>query len=122
MSDRLPRRIRRQRVPGWHMPDGALYVGRPTIWGNPFIIGRPFMRGRRVEDGRHAASLYAGFAPQNGKLIEAARARLKGLDLACWCALCDLHRAGGLPLGERCPYCAPCHADTLLLIANGRLP
>lgn len=32
----LPRRIQRRRTAGWRMPDGAVYVGRPTKWGNPF--------------------------------------------------------------------------------------
>ena len=31
-----PKRIRRQRTRGWRMPEGAVYVGRPTRWGNPF--------------------------------------------------------------------------------------
>jgi hypothetical protein len=24
---------------GWRMPQNAIYVGRPTRWGNPFKIG-----------------------------------------------------------------------------------
>ena len=31
-----PQRIQRQRTKGWRMPEGAVYVGRPTKWGNPF--------------------------------------------------------------------------------------
>lgn len=31
-----PVRIQRQRRPGWRMPEGAVYVGRPTLFGNPF--------------------------------------------------------------------------------------
>ncbi|WP_194821269.1 DUF4326 domain-containing protein [Micromonospora sp. S-DT3-3-22] len=31
------RRIQRKRTAGWRMPDGAVYVGRPTLFGNPFI-------------------------------------------------------------------------------------
>jgi hypothetical protein len=34
--NRRPVRIRRRRVKGWKMPEGAVYVGRPTRWGNPF--------------------------------------------------------------------------------------
>lgn len=29
-------RIQRQRTAGWRMPPGAVYVGRPSPWGNPF--------------------------------------------------------------------------------------
>jgi hypothetical protein len=31
-----PRRVQRSRTKGWKMPEGAIYVGRPTKWGNPF--------------------------------------------------------------------------------------
>lgn len=33
-----PVRIQRKRTKGWKMPEGAIYVGRPTVWGNPFHI------------------------------------------------------------------------------------
>lgn len=32
-----PQRIQRKRTKGWKMPPGAVYVGRPTEWGNPFV-------------------------------------------------------------------------------------
>ena len=32
-----PIRIQRHRTPGWRIPDGAVYVGRLTRWGNPFV-------------------------------------------------------------------------------------
>jgi hypothetical protein len=38
----LPRRIQRRRMKGWRMPDDAVYVGRPTKWGNPFRLGTPY--------------------------------------------------------------------------------
>ncbi|MCF8481041.1 MAG: DUF4326 domain-containing protein [Rhodospirillum sp.] len=31
-----PKRLRRSRTRGWRMPADALYVGRPTRFGNPF--------------------------------------------------------------------------------------
>jgi hypothetical protein len=34
-----PERIQRRRAKGWRMPDGAVYVGRPTKWGNPWVVG-----------------------------------------------------------------------------------
>ena len=105
MPDTLtkPRRIQRKRTKGWRMPANTVYVGRPTIWGNPFTVGKdiPFLPGRKVQDKRHAVSLYAGHAPQNERLIAAARDELRGQHLACWC-----------PLDQ------PCHADVLLEIAN----
>ena len=32
----MPERIQRRRTRGWRMPVRAVYVGRPTRWGNPF--------------------------------------------------------------------------------------
>jgi hypothetical protein len=115
-----PRRIRRRRTKGWRMPEGAVCVDRSTKWGNPWRVGGPTPLGhnRKVQDNRHAASIYLGFAPESEALCAAAKAELRGRDLACWCALCDIH-ADGKPLGVPCPYCEPCHADTLLEIANG---
>ena len=40
-----PKRIQRRRTKGWRMPEGAVYVGRPTIFGNPFrVIKSPCCR------------------------------------------------------------------------------
>jgi hypothetical protein len=36
-----PKRIQRQRKKGWCMPENAIYVGRPSKWGNPFKVGSP---------------------------------------------------------------------------------
>lgn len=93
-----PKRIQRKRTPGWRMPKGAVYVGRPTKWGNPYLAtngrGATIARFRREFEERP-------------ELQEIARRELAGLDLACWCALEDEH-------GNR----VPCHADVLLEIAN----
>lgn len=34
----MPERIQRKRTKNWRMPPGAVYVGRPTRWGNPFGV------------------------------------------------------------------------------------
>jgi hypothetical protein len=34
----MPERIQRKRTKGWKMPAGAVYVGRPTKFGNPFSV------------------------------------------------------------------------------------
>lgn len=31
-------RIQRKRTKGWRMPEGAVYVGRPSLWGNPWTL------------------------------------------------------------------------------------
>ena len=76
------------------MPENAVYVGRPTKWGNPFGVGPTFTRAQAVE----AFARYLAYAP----MLRARLCReLRGKDLCCWC-----------PLDQ------PCHADILLKIAN----
>ena len=89
----MPKRIQRKRTKGWRMPEGAVYVGRPTKWGNPFIVG---MRGTPDR-----STAVRQFASECGSIIDAARLELRGKDLACFC-----------------PLYQPCHADVLLEIAN----
>lgn len=100
----MPTRIQRKRAKGWLMPEGAVYVGRPTKWGNPYSVGdlNPWTL-NKVADLCEAVALYAqdwSLTVQHGDpwpLLD----ELRGLDLACWC-----------PLDQ------PCHADVLLEIAN----
>jgi len=114
MSDRpVPERIQRKRTKGWRMPTGAVYVGRPTRWGNPFQVGDPltkhFSGASRLDgvirDARHAVDLYSLHTGAMGNYElddDEVRDALAGRDLVCWC-----------PLDQ------PCHADVLLEIANG---
>ncbi|MBK5910086.1 hypothetical protein CCR85_01080 [Rhodothalassium salexigens] len=98
-AQRRPQRIQRKRTKGWRMPVGAVYVGRPTRWGNPY-------EGVDRASADHAmlVRLYREYIarPEQAGLREAARRELRGRDLACWC-----------PLDQ------PCHADVLLALANG---
>lgn len=74
-------------------PKNAIYVGRPTKWGNPF-----WMRSENERD--TVCEKYEAWIKTKPELIAAAKNELKGKDLVC--------------------FCAPrrCHADTLLRIAN----
>ena len=103
-----PKRIQLRRTKGWQLPPNTVVVARPTKWGNPFKVGEKNPYGTVTADLRHAVALYLGFAPQNEKLVAAAREELAGKDLACWCPLVDEN-------GEK----VPCHADILLEWANG---
>ena len=93
-----PKRIQRKRTKGWRMPPNAVYVGRPSKWGNPYKVGR------------EGTALDCVFKYQNwimGNIWsipnpQLAREELRDKDLVCWCAL-DVS----------------CHADILLEIANG---
>lgn len=89
--EREPKVIRRQR--GVALPEGSVYVGRPTVYGNPFVIGKDGSRARVVQ-------LYREWMTYQPGLRERARRELRGKDLVCWCAP------------------EACHADVLLEIAN----
>jgi hypothetical protein len=101
------------------MPEGAVYAGRGTKWGNPWRIERSDThRGYDVnnphertcagtfddiEGARWAATvMYRSDLSGRPDLRETIRAELAGKDLACWC-----------------PLDGPCHLDVLLEIANG---
>ncbi len=92
----MPKRIQRKRTKGWKMPEGAIYVGRGTPWGNPYRVGVMPMNG---DGGQTLAE--ALWAYENLFLTDKNPGTLRGKDLACWC-----------PLDQ------PCHADVLLRIAN----
>lgn len=85
------------------MPEGSIYVGRPSRWGNPFVPGKIYrdVMGREYicQDIDHAIRLHRACAFAMKTIIRNA---LRGHDLACWC-----------PLDQ------PCHADVLLELANG---
>ena len=95
-----PKRIQRKRTKGWRMPEGAVYVGRPTKWGNPVAVGDWFDNQRQTA--AQAVQWYREHVTAKSLMGEDARAELRGKDLVCWCRL------------DR-----PCHADVLLEIANG---
>jgi len=117
-----PRRIQRKRTKGWRMPEGAVYVGRPTIYGNPVRVGVPFC-GPTISQCNNPAEAVAAFRRWiametlpplfwDRELIVAHvqikaaidRGDLAGRDLACWC-----------------PWDQPCHADVLLELANSKV-
>jgi hypothetical protein len=90
------------------MPANTVKVDRTTKWGNPFVPGResPFTPRRVVKDRVDAWQLYREYAPRNAELVTAARADLRGRNLACWCPLPTA--------GEE----DRCHAAVLMAIAN----
>jgi Domain of unknown function (DUF4326) len=91
-----PRRIQRRRTRGWRLPPEALYVGRPTRWGNPYRVGVD------VASRAEAVERYRGWLGTPGApSVEEVRQHLAGRDLCCWC-----------PLDE------PCHADVLLSLGG----
>jgi len=112
----MPKRIQLSRNKGWSKPEGAIVVSRPSKWGNPFRVQRCEKSGLWlvVNTGtrelflsthskevaiQHAVNAHAMHIDDES--VEAIRAELSGRDLACWCKLGT-----------------PCHADTLLELAN----
>lgn len=100
------------------MPEGAIYVGRPTKWGNLWRVGLAACGCRsagecnhnlfRVETAAEAVEAYRAWVEMSrarerpgGRFTDAELAALRGHDLVCWC-----------------PLDRPCHADVLLVLAN----
>lgn len=109
----MPVRIQRKRKAGEPgMPKGAIYVGRPSRWGNPcYLRGAHYVVDEAGYDHYCAPGEARGVAVRlfREALVEdrlpfttADLGELAGHDLACWC-----------PLDQ------PCHADVLLELANG---
>ena len=76
------------------VPTGAVYIGRPSIWGNPFVIGKDGARDEVV-------AKFEGYVRSKPDLL-AQLPKLAGRDVVCWCAP------------------ARCHGDVLVRMANER--
>lgn len=129
-----PKRIQRKRTKGWRMPEGAVYVGRPTIYGNPFrpikseccpnwdVIDDNDVRYLIDHQRAHDLPYVTNKAEAIGHTV-----RLFADDLTYWlggrsswdhelaAAIRDLR---GHDLACWCPLDQPCHADVLLELAN----
>jgi hypothetical protein len=129
------KRIQRQRTKGWRMPDGAVYVGRPSIWGNPWPVDHAAMPwvaillGYRGEaEGRRAAAValhrawitdalpiaVTAVGIETGFASSAASMYLRDFVLP---EKPDLEPLRGQDLVGWCPP-GPCHADVLLELAS----
>jgi hypothetical protein len=75
------------------IPQDAVYIGRPSLWGNPFEIGKDGCREEVIRK-------YRVYLRNSPDLVEEIKKQLKGKDLIC--------------------FCAPksCHGDVILEIAN----
>lgn len=106
-----PQRIVLSRKKGWRKPENTVVVARPGEWGNPFIVSPHARPGSRsgacyicmptVEEAVECHRLmWEVIAKEQPERFAYMQTELRGKHLACWC------REG------------PCHADTLLQIAN----
>jgi hypothetical protein len=73
-------------------PADAIYIGRPSKWGNPFVIGKDGTRQEVVQK-------YKDYILTNQSLLSQIQ-ELRGKDVVC--------------------FCAPqqCHGDILIELAN----
>ena len=100
-----PQRIQLSRQKGFNLRSfsralnglEAVNCARPSRWGNPFKVS--FWMPAKTAVECHANWLRN--MPAGKEIAFAAKHQLRGKNLACWC------KVG-----------SPCHADTLLLIAN----
>ncbi len=88
--------VKRRRGLYGRIPEGAMFVGRPTRWGNPYKIGPDGTRDEVIA--KYRAALLAG---ELRITVEDVKRDLRGRDLYCYCAP------------------EPCHGDVLLEVANG---
>ena len=129
-----PVRIQRRRVKGWRMPPGAVYVGRPTRWGNPFVAHdwqasfRALALGERGDRrGRLAAAvklfrlwITAETRPVDEATLDWWDREVMTVTAPKAPSVADIvAELRGKDLACWCPLDQPCHADVLLELANG---
>ena len=138
-----PKRVQRQRTKGWRMPDGAVYVGRPSKWGNPYRFNGDMPEIVTHDDGRswwfpntggfdvvvkdggltYAAppdsALHAIVSMYRDDLLAGTLSHDGGFPLSAADVRQEL---AGRDLACWCPLDQPCHADVLLEIANPEDP
>jgi len=146
----MPKRIQRRRTPGWRQPANAMYVGRPTKWGNPYSIGtgmysqvNALPTNEREFDKKEAVRLMEEFQARHPS-VKAWRSHptwtffrfdIKDAYSATLAYRLSVHWSPGeltelrgkdlvcwcqLTYPDSTPY--PCHADVLLDLANRRSP
>jgi hypothetical protein len=119
-------RVQRKRTKGYRMPNGVIYVGRGSKWGNPFKLEGDMILDKWVFYGNQNPDFDGGgfttedvvklfrdllmdlnsheVEPEIRERFKYMRDRIKDLQgkkLSCWCSL------------KNC-----CHADCLIELAN----
>jgi hypothetical protein len=127
-----PTRIQRRRTKGWRKPEGAVYVGRGSRWGNPCTQVRyPALDGSEWEregrlgktSGQHHAFVHPDGTITSHLVKDATREQAVAM-FRDWLdqrpSLAEDARAelAGRALMCWCPLDEPCHADLLLAVAN----
>lgn len=84
--------LNKHKLPGKAIPEGAVYIGRGSIWGNPFVIGQHGDRNAVCDQHRE----HLREQVRSGAITLEQLASLHGKHLVCFCAP------------------ARCHGDTLV--------
>jgi hypothetical protein len=137
-----PKRIQRKRTKGWRMPEGAVYVGRPTVFGNPFRAykceccgywdvrddnGVTYLVDHQYVRQEHVRRDFRTWTSRDQANREAVRLYMDELTYWYWFGGRMKHDAPfreaveslrGHDLACWCPLDQPCHADVLLEVAN----
>jgi hypothetical protein len=82
------------------IPANAVYIGRPSIFGNPYSHMDNTIAKFKVATRQASIDAFRTYVLNKPELVQAIKLQLKGKDLVCWCA----------PL--------PCHGDFLIELAN----
>ncbi|MBZ4513803.1 DUF4326 domain-containing protein [Mycobacterium avium] len=128
----MPERIQRRRAKGFVLPTTAIYVGRPTVFGNPWRVLRRSGRYEILRGDETVWPWYCDDLYQAQRTIVAryriwlihnnsvglTRPRLDEMADQRNTILAALPGLRGYDLACWCPLSAPCHADVLLEIAN----
>lgn len=84
-----------------NIPPGAVYIGRPSAYGNPFThIPKGTQAQFVVRDRNEAVDEYRKWLLAQPDLVARVQRELYGKDLVCWCS------------PQRC------HGDVLVEVAN----
>lgn len=107
-------RVQLKRERGWRMPANTIKVDRTTRFGNPFNAGdfgqdqaiqlhRLWITGELSDEEirEKYAPIIAHHLISRRKVVQTSLSELRGKNLACWCSLDE-----------------PCHADTLMELAQ----
>lgn len=142
-----PVRIQRKRTKGWRMPEGAVYVGRGSRWGNTYKVGETLVRMPALDGGEWEHEGRSGKTPGEKHAFvhnsDGSHITFHQVEVATaeQCVLLfreaatgggphhrhDWHLSNvgpirhflqGKDLACWCPLDKPCHADVLLELAN----
>jgi hypothetical protein len=104
MSASTRRRVQARRTAGWRKPPGAVWVARPSRWGNPFTVAGAIEHGYATTEAearavavRHFRAWLLGEDPGDADVYDVGRhsydrrwirehlSHLVGKILVCWC-------------------------------------